>query len=242
MANYNESREFIPNVELPEISKDLLRKTITSVEFKNKLIEAINLYNKNNREYGFAIIKNPQNDDVWFGDVVAGQARNETDLSKSANPVNKKLQSLNIDGHNFIDFHIHPYDYGEVIAPSIDYGQYSGDLYDNNKDRIYIDPINFDHYIIPSISLIATPTKKQINILAFRQPLKHNPLDLTESMAEMEDIIEYAQTQEEIITAMKQIGYLVTMMQTDLDYNFDEESISKFEQLAYKPIQTPRDY
>lgn len=160
MANYNESREFIPNVELPEISKDLLRKTITSVEFKNKLIEAINLYNKNNREYGFAIIKNPQNDDVWFGDVVAGQARNETDLSKSANPVNKKLQSLNIDGHNFIDFHIHPYDYGEVIAPSIDYGQYSGDLYDNNKDRIYIDPINFDHYIIPSISLIATPTKK----------------------------------------------------------------------------------
>lgn len=61
-------------------------------------------------------------------------------------------------------------------------------------------------------------------------------------MAEMEDIIEYAQTQEEIITAMKQIGYLVTMMQTDLDYNFDEESISKFEQLAYKPIQTPKDY
>lgn len=228
-----ESREFTPNDEIKEISPDLLKDVLISKEFHGKFSESIKSYGNKNREFGFTIIKDPKSSELWYGNVVGGLYDNETDLSKSANPIYKKLREENKDGHSFLTFHIHPFAYGEIVIPSIT----NGDLHDSNKDRLYTDPDTHQDIIMPSISLIATPNSRNINVLAYREPLSHDPFDLHDSMEQLEESMDYINNQDEVVRLLRQLGYSAEFMQADLNCRFDEESIGKFSKLAYKPIR-----
>lgn len=228
-----ESREFIPDIEFPEISPDLLKDILLSEKFHSKFSESIKKYNAKNREFGFSVIKDPKSSELWYGNVVAGEYETQTDLSKSANPVYDKLRQENRHGHSFLNFHIHPYHYGEIVIPSI----ITGDLYDSNRDRLYSDPDTFQDIVMPSISLIATPNPFDISVLAYREPLSHNPFDLHDSMQELDESMDYINNQDEVVTLLRQMGYSAEFIKADLDCKFDEESILKFSKLAYRPIK-----
>ncbi len=227
----SEFKEFI-TPELPEISKDFLKEILISPKFNSAFKETVDRYNTHHREFGFSILKNPNSNELWYGEVVGGKNDYTVDLSKSTESIITKFHTQGTEHHEFMNLHIHPYHYGEMAIPTV----HDGDLQDGNKFRIYSHIIEEADFIFPQISLIAVPNPKNINILAYRESLRHNPFDYKNILDELDESFEDVNNQEEVVRLMRNAGYLVESMTADFDCKFDEESIEKFQKFAFKPV------
>ena len=241
MAPNRESRFGLPNLEqeknVYEITPEFLLQAFSSEEFHDPLRVSLQRYLKKRKgeEFGFEVMKTMNSDDLYIGKVVGGQDDFSTDLHKSTDAIVKKLRGKGADPYTFATFHLHPhYEDDPVIIPS----GINGDLGRSNGVRRSTEGL-LEYMGLPSIDFIgAVRGDKSLKVLVFREPPSFDPGKYREAFDEMDEAMNYAQSQEDVVHLLKQLKYEADLLNANSDGKFDKQELQKLEKFAYTAKKT----
>ena len=220
-----------------EVTPEFLLSVYTSSDFQKRLLNAAAKAKKSRDEYGFEILREIYSGKVHYGKIVGSKQAWHTDLKQSTKAFEEDARQKDptVRGQLYYPFsslHFHPPVDEHMIVPS---GE-DGDLGMSNSVRRHYEALS--GYTMPPIQLTAVNTRSgDLNILAYRELLTHDPLLMRESLSQFEEDKWETTTQEEILQLLRGLGYTAEMLRTDNHGMFDQASLQTIAKFAYKPTR-----
>jgi hypothetical protein len=210
-------------ISFKPVSSDYLYHLLTSERFLLTFKSALEKVRSTHKECGYHVFKDSLSDQTQVTDLIrGGPGAINFENEKTRNSINKRFS-----GKNFFEFgtlHFHPL---EMIAnPS------HSDLSQGTVLRYGNLEMKGD---FPPISMIAIAYKGKVSVLVYQEPLKMI-LERGEVFSLLEDQLEEAETQNEVIDVLKGSGYKAMILRAHASGDFYREDVLKFaDYFAFTP-------
>lgn len=195
------------------VSKELLSNLFKSHNFNDRIKKVLELMPKvRGRELGFAVLKHPNTEKLYFTEICGGPSVNSTDLTEEIDIVAKHLVEKGeikfADIPIVATIHFHP-DLGEgpeILPSTADLEALSGQRLDYWFDE--------GGESLP-IEIVATrTTDREIRMLMMQEPPHYRPKDRQNIFDELLASLEQCGSEKEAVDLLKHYGYKTKVLRT----------------------------